>query len=76
MINPTSPIIVTLIVVVLVVLLNPAITVSRGHHNPSSPSPSGFPSKTCQFLHTVIIFTTPLNEQVGVFPYERPVNPT
>ena len=59
-----------------VVLQNPAITVSCGHHNPSIPSPSGFPSKTCQFLHTVIIFTTPLNEQVGVFPHERPVNPT
>ena len=31
------------------------------------PSPSGFPLKTCQFLHTMIIFTTPLNEQEGVF---------
>ena len=65
MISPTSQIIVTPRAIVL--LLNPAITISRGHHNPSIPSPSGFPSKTCQFLHTMIIFTTPLNEQVGVF---------
>ena len=64
MISPTFPIIV--ILRAIVVLLNPAITVFRGHHDPSIPSPSGFPSKTCQFLHT-IIFTTPLNEQVGLF---------
>ena len=70
---PISPTIVTLIAIVL---LNAAITVPRGHHNPLSPSPSGFPLKTCQFLHTVIKSTTPLNEQVEVFPYERSVNAT
>ena len=44
-----------------------AVTISRRHHNPSIPSPSGFPCETCQFLDTMIIFITPLNEQVGVF---------
>ena len=42
----------------------------------SSPFPSGFPSKTCQFIHTVIKSTTFLSDQAGVFPYERSVNPT
>ena len=65
MISPTFPIIV--IPRAIAVLLNPAIILFRGHHNPSIPSPSGFPSKTRQFLHTMIIFTTPSNEQVGLF---------
>ena len=58
-IRPTFQKRIIVILRVIVVPLDPAITVFHGHHNPSIPSPSGFTSKTCQFLHTMIIFTTP-----------------
>ena len=52
MTSPISAIIITLITTV--VFPNPAVTISHGYHNPSILSPSGFPSGTCQFLHTMI----------------------
>ena len=69
MIRPTFPMIVTMRVIV--VSLDPAITVCRWHHNPSIPSSSGFPLETCQFLHTMIIFTTPFEWASRIVPYER-----
>ena len=44
----------------------PAVTISRGYHNPSIP-PSSVSLRDLSVLTHNDIFTTPLNEQAGVF---------